>query len=111
MLYKFGLVVAIFLGYVSAAGADNWDYKKDGKDWGTLTGIANNECGNRNQSPIDLPMTVPDDKIYNARDDNFNKLYTDLTNAKILWDGHTSKITIVNPGEDLQMFSSGYAAK
>ena len=113
-MYKLGLVVAIFLGYVSGAVDDHsspWDYKQDGKDWGSLTGIANNECGARNQSPIDLPSSVPDDKIYKARDDNFNKLYTDQTNAVVHWDGHTSKTTIVNPGEDLQMFSSGFAAK
>jgi hypothetical protein len=60
--------------------------------------IADNECGGRNQSPIDLKTEVPDGKIFDAEKDNFNKLYTDQTRAEIHWDGHTSKTKIVNPG-------------
>jgi carbonic anhydrase len=109
---KIGTVLSIFLGMAHAAVDDHsspWNYNTWGSDWGSLTAIAGNECGNRNQSPIDLPSSVDSSQIYASKSDNFNKMYTDQTNAKIYWDGHTSKITIVNPGEDLQKFSSSFA--
>ena len=90
--------MSIFLGYTSAV-EKGWNYEKNGADWAKLTDIATNECGTRNQSPIDLPMEVADDKIFDTYDDNFNKIYTDQTGSSLInWDGHTSITTVTNEG-------------
>ena len=49
-------------------------------------------------------------KYYKANDDNFQKMYSDQTNVPVHWDGHTSKTTLTNPGEDIQTFSSMFSA-
>jgi len=57
------------LASTKAAGA-GWDYLKNGDDWGQLP-IAGNLCGGTNQSPIDLPSTVAEDKMILSSKDNF----------------------------------------
>jgi len=113
---KISTVLSIFLGLARAAGegvddhSAPWTYNTWGADWPEAN-VAGNECGSTNQSPIDLPYLMNDKtKIINAKRDNFQKLYSDqTTGSKIYWDGHTSKITITNEGEDLQKFSSWYS--
>lgn len=74
---KSALYAAAMLSTAYAAGG-NYDYKKQGADWGSVD-VANNKCGDDfNQSPIDLPSRVDRDKFYDTDDDNFQKLYTNV---------------------------------
>ena len=80
-MFKLATKITMALKCAQAAGGVDdhtspWDYKKDGMDWPNVT-VSNNECGSTNQSPIDLPMTVADDKYFKASDDNFQKMYND----------------------------------
>lgn len=72
---------AILIG-LAAAGVDDhgpWNYKQNGADWPgiNLGGNEKNECGGRNQSPIDLTANLPGSDQISSHEDNFQKLYTD----------------------------------
>jgi len=55
--------------FVSGSMAAGWDYKKNGADWPDYDAA----CAATNQSPIDLRT---DWEVEDAKDDAFNKLYT-----------------------------------
>jgi carbonic anhydrase len=56
-MYK---LLSIVVGYAMAESTpvSSWDYKKHGDDWKDISNIPNNSCGGRNQSPIDLTMSL-----------------------------------------------------
>jgi carbonic anhydrase len=57
------------LGVVSItqAAPDKWNYKMNGEDWAELRDISDNECGGKNQSPINLVTGL--DNVVNSKDD------------------------------------------
>ena len=65
-MHKFILTLIVS---TKAAGSV-WDYAKNGDDWGKLN-ITGNLCGGTNQSPIDLPSTVAENKMIVSTKDNF----------------------------------------
>ena len=83
--------IALLASTASAAAGD-YDYKKQGADWKDLKDIKDNSCGGVNQSPINLPLTLPKDKIYDWEDDHFSKVYNNIENAEVKWTSQTSKV-------------------
>jgi hypothetical protein len=50
-------------------------------------------CGMTKQSPIDLPETLPEDKVILSKWDQFNKIYNNPENVEVKWTGdHTSVV-------------------
>ena len=98
---KNALISSLLLA--SSTMAATWDYKKNGADWVDVYAA----CGKENQSPIDL-LTSWD--VEEAKEDAFNKLYTNQKTAiPITWNGHTSQIAVNKTTQDLQTFHSNYA--
>ena len=90
----------------SVMGA-SYDYKQNGADWPELQ-IDGNKCGHNFQSPIDLPSEVDDEYyLYQSRSDNFQKIYSNVKNARVNWNGHTSQVN-VNEQDELQFFNSEF---
>ena len=68
----------------------------------------NNKCGDdHNQSPIDLPKSGT---MYDADDDNFQKIYSDIKNVQVKWVGDTSKIDTTGGGSLTQKFESEFVS-
>ena len=56
---KYSLIALLTTSVLAAEG--EYDYKKQGADWGDVQ-VENNKCGDDAfQSPIDLPMNVKRD--------------------------------------------------
>ena len=103
------ILKALLCASSANAAAELWDYKKNGADWGSITGIENNICGTgTNQSPINL---ITDGwPLKSSNFDNFNKVYTDQTvDVEINWNGHTSQVDISKEGQNTQTITSEQA--
>jgi carbonic anhydrase len=86
---------ALFAAAVSA-GSGGYDYKtNNGDDWPNLN-IDGNKCGSTNQSPIDLKSEGW--PKYEAMNDNFNKVYTNIDSGEMKWVGDTTKLTYGDVG-------------
>ena len=111
MMFK-SLAIALLMGELNAAGGGGYNYVKNGLDWPDYKDPdgALNECGKRNQSPIDLPSRVSHDKIIPSGDDKFQKLYTNqVGDIEVGWTGDTTKVAVNKDGQKLQTFQSWWA--
>jgi carbonic anhydrase len=83
----------------------SWNYKKNGLDWPSYKDMKNNECNGRNQSPIDLTSSVAN--VEYSWNNNFGKIYSDIYDTEIIWDGHASKVNY-NQDEFPHHFTSSH---
>jgi len=104
------LKTLFLLGTTDVSAKAAWDYKTNGKDWGSLSTITGNICGTgTNQSPIDLKTAGWPMKHSNF--DNFNKMYTDQeVEVEVVWNGHTSQVALTKPGQTTQQIYSEHGA-
>ena len=94
----FNKLCPVLLGSVFAAEGAIWNYTLNGADWPKLDAIEDNQCGGTTQSPINLPTEMDESKIRDSDADFFGRIYTNIIDQSVTFDGSTSVVQYLTPG-------------